>query len=67
MRRTARRKGVATALKLKALLYAKERGLKVVQTDNEENNPMFQINLAFGFQPSPARLHYRKEFVAPAP
>ncbi len=62
VRLAARRRGVATALKLKSLVYAQECGLEVIQTDNEENNPMFQINLAFGFKPIPARLHYRKKF-----
>ena len=59
--RPARRQGVATALKLHALAYAKCNGIKVVQTDNEENNPMFQINLALGFTPVPASLFYRKD------
>ncbi len=59
--RLARRKGVATALKLRAIAHAQERGVKVVQTDNEENNPMFQINLALGFQAIPASLLYRKD------
>ena len=63
VRHAARRRGVATALKLKSLVYARKRGLEVIQTFNEENNPMFQINLALGFKPIPARLHYRKEFL----
>lgn len=59
--RPARRQGVATALKLKALAHAKEQKLKVVQTDNEENNPMFQINLSMGFKAIPAYLIYGKD------
>ncbi len=59
--RPARRRGVATALKLCAIAHARERNVKVVQTDNEENNPMFQINLALGFKAIPASLIYRKE------
>lgn len=59
--RPARRKGVATALKLRALAYAKHKNIKIVQTDNEENNPMFQINLDLGFKAIPASLFYRKD------
>lgn len=62
VRRAARRQGVATTLKLRALDYAQRQGVETVQTDNEENNPMFHLNLALGFQPIPARLHYRRNF-----
>ena len=62
VRPSARRNGIATALKLRALGHAQKRGLETVQTDNEENNPMFKLNLALGFNPIPARLHYRREF-----
>ena len=27
---------------------------------NEENNPMYSLNLALGFKPAPARLAYKK-------
>ncbi len=57
----ARRMGVATALKLRALDFARAKKVKIVQTDNEENNPMFQINLALGFKAIPASLYYRKD------
>ncbi|MEM7034101.1 MAG: GNAT family N-acetyltransferase [Chloroflexota bacterium] len=58
-----RRCGVATALKLRALDFAKQLGAKVVTTNNAANNPMFQINLSFGFKPEPAWLEYRKELI----
>lgn len=64
--RPARRQGVATALKLQALTHAQEDGLTVVQTDNEENNPMFHINLALGFKAIPASLYYRKDCRVPS-
>lgn len=53
-----RRRGIASALKYKAIEYAMARGAEVVVTDNEENNPMFSINLAFGFEPKPAWASY---------
>lgn len=59
--RSHRRRGVATALKLQAIQYAKEYGAHELNTDNEENNPMFQLNLQLGFKPQPAFVEYRKE------
>lgn len=47
--REHRRKGLATALKCLALDRAKTLGVKEVWTDNEENNPMFQLNVSLGF------------------
>jgi GNAT superfamily N-acetyltransferase len=60
--RSHRRRGIATALKLLALDYAGRNGYTLIKTDNEEHNPMFQINLALGFQPEPALLFFQKEF-----
>lgn len=54
-----RRKGLATALKLKVLRKAKAKGVRRVITDNEENNPMFQINLMLGFKAKPAELGWQ--------
>ncbi len=62
--RQVRRKGVATALKLEAIRYAQEHGFRTIVTDNEENNPMYQINMALGFRPLPAWLGFRKHFDA---
>ena len=58
-----RRKGVATALKVVAINKLRERGIKEIRTDNEENNPMYKINVALGFQPVPFRLDYKKKLV----
>ena len=49
------------ALKIKALQKLKERGIKMVRTDNEENNPMYLINVAVGFKPEPFSFEYIKE------
>lgn len=56
-----RRNGIATALKVHALEWAKAQGAKRIEADNEEGNPMYQLNLALGFEPIPAWLTYRKE------
>ena len=62
--RSHRRRGIATALKLRALEFAKRVGAKTILTSNAANNPMFQINLALGFKPEPAWLDYRKLLVS---
>ncbi len=58
--RSHRRKGVATALKLHGIRFAREYGATIVETDNEENNPMFGLNLHLGFEAQPAWLYFRK-------
>jgi GNAT superfamily N-acetyltransferase len=59
--RSHRRMGLATAMKAKALTFAKEYGAEIVETDNEENNPMYQLNMQLGFKPQPAWLDFHKE------
>lgn len=49
-RREYRRQKVATRLKQHAIAWAKEAGIEQIFTDNEENNPMFQLNLQLGFR-----------------
>lgn len=61
--RTHRRRGLATALKAQVLDFAKGLGVKDIDTDNEENNPMYQLNLQLGFEPLPAYLDFQKEIV----
>jgi GNAT superfamily N-acetyltransferase len=60
--RSHRRKGVATALKVHGFRRAKELGKKCIETDNEENNPMFDLNMRLGFRPVPAWTEYRRPF-----
>ncbi|MCX6048477.1 MAG: GNAT family N-acetyltransferase [Chloroflexi bacterium] len=61
--RTHRRRGLATAIKLLTIDYAQKNDFKTIETGNEENNPMYGINLALGFQPKPAWLDFQK-FIA---
>ena len=60
--RSHRRKGIATALKVHGFRRARELGKKVIETDNEENNPMFDLNMRLGFRPVPAWSEYRRPF-----
>jgi len=58
-RRAYRRKGLALALKLKGILFAKERGVKEIRTGNESNNrAMLSINEALGFVKQPIWADY---------
>ena len=62
VRRSYRRQGIATALKLRGIEYVRAQGGQVIETDNEENNPMLDLNLALGFKSGPAFLEFRKAF-----
>lgn len=66
VRRDYRRRGVATALKLAGFAAARQRGVSQIQTDNEESNPMYDLNMALGFQPSPAWLTLEAPFAVAA-
>ena len=55
VRREWRRKGIALALKLKAIRFAKAYGAPKIRTENEINNEgMLSINEALGFEKQPA-------------
>jgi mycothiol synthase len=56
-----RRKGIATALKIKSIEVLLKKGIKHLRTDNEENNPMYKINVVLGFTPVPFSQEYMKE------
>ena len=56
-----RRKGIATALKIKAIESLVKKGISEIRTDNEENNPMYKINVTLGFEPVPFSLDYMKK------
>jgi|GEM_PF-816745 len=61
VRRAYRRKGVATALKVRVINYVAASGVRFIETDNAEDNPMYGINLNLGFEPQPALLALRKQ------
>tara|TARA_Y100001970_G_C14212019_1_gene847469 strand:+ start:1509 stop:2474 length:966 start_codon:yes stop_codon:yes gene_type:complete len=56
-----RRRGIATALKIKAIEVLLKKGVTELRTDNEEHNPMYKINEELGFNPVPFSLDYMKE------
>lgn len=62
--RSHRRRGIATALKLLTFQYAQKHGVRYLETENEENNPMYDLNVMLGFTPKPQWLAYRKEIKA---
>lgn len=62
--RSHRRIGIATALKIRAIEFAQSIGAQWIVAGNEENNPMYQINLHLGFQPAPAWLNFEKRFAS---
>ncbi len=59
--RKYRRRGIATALKVKAIEAATADGFESIETANEENNPMYQLNLQLGYEPAPGWLEFQKE------
>ena len=58
--RSHRRRKIGTALKICSIQFAQENGFHTIYTNNEENNPMFQLNLDLGFEPIPAWAYYEK-------
>lgn len=61
VRRAYRRQGIALALKLFGLRYAKERGTTQIRTENAVGNqPMLAINQRLGFVPLPAWIGLKK-------
>ncbi len=46
-----RRRGIATALKLKTIAFAQAYGANTIQTRNKVNSPMYALNMKLGFEP----------------
>lgn len=59
--RSHRRKGLALAMKLRAVEFAIAQGATKIRTDNEENNPMLGINKLLGFEEVPAWVEFEKK------
>ncbi len=59
--RNYRRRGIAKALKAMNFMLAKEKGGQIIFCDNEENNPMLQLNYQLGFKPYWVWNSYTKE------
>ncbi len=63
VKREYRGRGVATALKVRTVEYARAHGYRQIKTDNEIHNaPMIAINDRFGFQRQPVWLTFAKGF-----
>ncbi len=59
--RTYRRRGIALALKLRGIAYAKANGCPVIKTSNPvQNEPMLALNHRLGFEPLPDWLQMEK-------
>lgn len=62
--RSYRRRGIATALKVQTIRYAQASGAERIETSNEEDSPMYALNLRLGFKPKPAWVDYAREVYA---
>lgn len=62
VRREYRGRGIALALKLQTVHYARANGYREIRTWNDvRNQPMLRINEALGFQKQPAWISFQKE------
>ena len=62
--RLYRRRGIATALKMRTIQYALASGAETIQTSNEEDSPMFALNQRLGFEPNAAWVDFVREMKA---
>ncbi len=67
VRREYRRRGIALALKLRAIAFAQAHGIRDIMTGNASTNrAMLSINEALGFVRGQAEISYVKEFAVPS-
>ncbi|HYN89501.1 MAG TPA: GNAT family N-acetyltransferase, partial [Ardenticatenaceae bacterium] len=64
VRREYRRRHIATALKVRAIRFAREQGAREILTNNDAGNPMYQLNLKLGFEPQPSWVRVEKKLRA---
>ena len=63
--RSARGRGVASALKRATIAWAIAHGIATLETANDETNaPMRAVNLRLGYQPLPDEIYYRGPIAA---
>lgn len=60
VKREHRRKGLATGMKVRAAIWARDAGIRWLLTDNAETNPMLQLNVQLGFRSDCAWIHLEK-------
>ena len=61
-RRDARGRGIAMALKLETVRFARERGVEHIKTWNDQRNrPMLAINETLGYVKQPAWIQFQKD------
>ena len=58
--RPYRRRGLATAMKVAGFEHALALGRPLIQTENEETNPMLDLNKSLGFRPIYQGLDFKK-------
>ena len=58
---TARGRGLALAMKLRAIAVLKERGVRLFGTTNDKDNaPMLAVNRKLGYEPEPPNIRMKK-------
>ncbi len=68
MKRAARGRGIARALKVAQIAWAKENGVERLTTTNEQRNaPMIRVNESLGYREVPGRVGLRGPLANDAP